>query len=184
MPPFRVIALGDSITYGYPFGQAMSWVEYASKDLKTPILNQGINGNSLGQMLKRIIVDVIDLQPKFCVVLGGSNDVYQGTDFKLMQASFEKILRHLDEAGIQPLIGLPIPIEDEAYEKILGKFRRWLKKIAKERSLKAIDFYSAFLDPKKKRPVPSYYEDGIHPSSKGYQAMAQAAVKVLRPLLG
>ena len=101
-----------------------------------------------------------------------------------MQASFEKILRHLDEARIQPLIGLPIPIEEEAYEKILGKFRRWLKKIAKERSLKAIDFYSAFLDPKKKRPVPSYYEDGIHPSSKGYQAMAQAAVKVLRPLLG
>lgn len=184
MPPYRVIALGDSLTYGYPFGQAMSWVEYASRDLKTPILNQGLNGNSLGQMLKRVTVDVIDLHPEYCVILGGTNDVYQGMEIKVMEATYEKILAKLSEARIPAILGIPTPLEeDENHEKELAKFRRWVKKYAKDHELKSIDFYAAFIDNKKKSPIPAYFEDGVHPSSKGYQAMAQAAVKVLKPLL-
>lgn len=183
MPPYRVIALGDSLTYGYPFGHAMSWVEYASKELKTKILNQGLNGNTLPQMFKRVTVDVLDLKPEYCVVLGGTNDVYQGADVKLMESNFAKIVAKLQEGKVQPVVGLPAPLEDEVYENDLGKYRRWLKKFAKDHDFKAIDFYSAFFDPKKKRVISAYFEDGIHPSSKGYQAMAQAAVKMLKPLL-
>lgn len=180
MPPYRVIALGDSLTYGYPFGKNMSWVEYASKELKVPILNQGVNGNTFREMLRRLTVDVLDLKPEICVVLGGANDIYQGAAHELMQSNFKKIAGLLVENKIRPLVGLPPPLEDEVFEKNLAKFRRWLKSYAKEEELKTIDFYAPFIDPKKKKPMATCYEDGVHPSSKGYQGMAKAAIKVLQ----
>ena len=183
MPPYRVIALGDSLTYGYPFGKNMSWVEYASKELKLPILNQGVNGNTFREMLRRLTIDVLDLKPELCIVLGGANDVYQGADLGLMQSNFSKIVEQLLENQIQPLVGLPPPVEDEVFEKNLAKFRRWLKSYAKENAFKTIDFYAPFIDAKKKKPIASCYEDGVHPSSKGYQGMAKAAVKVLQQSL-
>lgn len=181
--PYRVIALGDSLTYGYPFGKNLSWVEYAAKELRTPILNQGINGNTLRDMLRRVTVDVLDLKPEYCILFGGANDVYQGVDVDLMQSNLLKLLELLEEHEIQPILALPPPLEDEVYEKILGKFRRWIKARAKERKIPVIDFFAAFIDPKKKKPTPAFYEDGVHPSSKGYQAMAKAAVKILQPAL-
>jgi acyl-CoA thioesterase I len=183
MPLYPIIALGDSLTYGYPFGQAMSWVEYSSKELKVPILNQGTNANILQQMLRRLTIDVLDLKPDYCLILGGTNDVYQGVSLELMKSNFSKITERLLEHQILPIVGLPPPLEDAVFEKDLAKYRNWLKKHAREHSLKVIDFYSAFIDPKKKKLIHAYFEDGIHPSSKGYQAMAQAAIKVLKPLL-
>jgi lysophospholipase L1-like esterase len=184
MALYRLIALGDSLTYGYPFGKAMSWVHYTEQALGVPILNQGVNGDTFREMLYRLNRDVLDLQPQWCIVSGGANDVYQGMDPKLMEANFKKILSRLKESKVRVVVGLPAPVEDAVYEKELAKFRRWLKKTAKDLSLKTIDFYAAFIDPKKKKLIPSYFEDGVHPSSKGYQAMAREAIKALKPLLG
>ena len=183
MPPYRAIALGDSLTYGYPFGKNMSWVEYAAKELQVPILNQGINGNTLREMLRRVTIDVLDLKPEFCILLGGANDVYQGVSQGLMQSNFAKLAEQLVDSNIRPLVGLPPPVEDAVFEKELAKFRRWLKSYAKENKFPTIDFYSPFIDSKKKKPISSYFEDGVHPSSKGYQAMAKAAVETLKSVL-
>jgi len=179
-PPYRVIALGDSLTYGYPFGKNLSWVRLAEQELQIPVLNQGVNGDTFREMLRRLTIDVLDLKPEFCIVLGGANDVYQGMALALMQANFSKIVSLLKEHKVKALVGLPPPVSDGVFEKELAKFRRWLKSFAKERRLAVVDFYSPFIDPKKKKTIPSCYEDGVHPSSKGYQGMAKAAVKVLQ----
>lgn len=183
MSRYRVIALGDSLTYGYPFGKALSWVHFTEQALGLPILNQGVNGDTFREMLQRLTRDVLDLMPDVCVVSGGANDVFQGMDDKLMQSNVAKIIERLAEAKILPVLGLPAPVEDEVMEKELAKLRRWMKRAAKEQGLKVVDFYSACLDPKKKKPIPGYFEDGVHPSSKGYQAMSKEAIKILKPLL-
>lgn len=182
MAPFRIIALGDSLTYGYPFGNPLSWVQLTSDAIGIPILNQGINGDTLAHLLRRLNTDVIDLNPEFCILLGGTNDVYQGVDVELMKSNFTKLTEKLLEHNILPIVGLPPPTQDGVFEKTLTKFRNWIKRHAKAHSLKVIDFYNPFLD-KKKRILSANLEDGVHPSSKGYQAMAQAATKALSTLL-
>lgn len=183
MPPYRVIALGDSLTYGYPFGNPLSWVQIASERLELPILNQGINGDTLGHLLKRVNFDVLDLHPEFCTLLGGTNDIYQDGDVEAMKTAFTGLADKITAGKITCVVGLPPPISDSNLEKTMAKYRNWLKRYAKAEGLPVIDFHKPFLD-KAKRILPGTLEDGVHPSSKGYQLMAEAAVKVLGPLLG
>jgi len=41
----KIVAMGDSITQGYPFTNQESWVEYLAQELKFQVLNQGICGD-------------------------------------------------------------------------------------------------------------------------------------------
>ena len=38
-----IVALGDSLTYGYPYSPGSSWVGLAAKELGITIYNRGIN---------------------------------------------------------------------------------------------------------------------------------------------
>ncbi len=183
MPLYRIIAIGDSLTYGYPFGKNLSWVEQTSQALGIQILNQGVNGNTLREILRRVIIDAIDLNPEYCLVMGGANDVYQGYDLELMKSQLMKITQKLSEHKIKPILGIPPPILNKLYEKQMAKFRSWIKTFAKKKKYKVIDFYSAFLDSKKKRIMRVNLDDEVHPSLVGYKAMSEAAVKVLQSLL-
>lgn len=182
MAPYRIIALGDSLTYGYPFGQPLSWVTLASQQLGVPILNCGINGDTLSHMVRRLTQDVIDIHPQICLVMGGTNDILQETPLEQMKGHFSSLLERLLDHKILPVIGLPPPIQNAPMEKSLTKFRNWMKTQAKARSLKVMDFYKTFLD-KRKRVVAAYLEDGVHPSSVGYQMMSEVAAKVLRDVI-
>jgi lysophospholipase L1-like esterase len=182
MPLYRIIAIGDSLTYGYPFGKPLSWVEQASQALGIQILNQGVNGNSLKEILRRLTIDVLDLSPEYCIVMAGANDVYQGYDLELMKANLMKITERLTEYKIIPILGIPPPILNKVHEKKMIKFRSWLKTFARKNKFKVIDFYASFLDSKKKRVVKSNLDDEVHPSLAGYQTMTRAAIKVMQPL--
>jgi lysophospholipase L1-like esterase len=183
MAPYRIIALGDSLTYGYPFGQPLSWVTLTSDQLSIPILNRGINGDSLARMLWRLTQDVIDVHPEICLLMGGTNDILQEVPIDQMKSNFSGIIERLLNGKILPVIGLPPPIQNAPMEKILAKFRNWTRTQAKAHSLQVMDFQKPFLD-KRKHIVTGSLEDGVHPSSQGYQLMSQVAVKVLAELTG
>lgn len=182
MPTHEMIALGDSLTYGYPFGKPLSWVQRVSEELDIDILNQGTNGDTLAHLEKRLFMDVMDFSPQYCIVLGGTNDVHRGVPLDLMQQHLEKITQLLLREKILPILGLPPPIKEREFEALMIPYRRWLKRHARAHSLTVIDFYRPFLD-KIKRMRPGYLEDGVHPSAKGYQCMAEAAIKPLQRLL-
>ncbi len=182
MAPYPVVAFGDSLTYGYPFGNPLSWVQRVSDELNVPILNQGANGDSLAHLLRRVNFDVLDLHPKICIILGGTNDIFQGTDLNTMKANFTKLTEKLLDHKVLPVIGLPPPIKDAKLEKTMTTYRNWLKRHAKACSLKVIDFHKPFLD-KQKRIRSVNLEDGVHPSSKGYELMAQTALPILQKIL-
>lgn len=183
MPQFPIVALGDSLTYGYPFGRKYSWVERLSQNLGVPIANEGVNGNTLREMHSRIMVDVVDYDPRFVLFLGGVNDVFHGISLEAMENHFKNTIDFLSKNKIKTIVCLPPPLREPQYEKTLKSFRRFITNYARKKKLPVINFYSAFLDRSKKRMLPSLTEDGIHPSVDGYERMAETALPVLKKAL-
>jgi len=185
MKKYKVIALGDSITYGYPFGQKYSWVGLVSQKLGIPIENSGINGNTFRDMAHRLVFDVLDLHPSFVILMGGANDIYQGYTVEKLEHHFLKIAKALQEHKIQPIVALPPPVDEKGLELKLDSFRNFLKKQARKFKWPLLNFYTPFLDPKKKtkRVQAGLLEDGVHPSASGYRLMAETAYPVLSKVL-
>ncbi len=181
MPP-KIIALGDSLTYGSPFGNAFSWVERVSQTLGIPLINAGVNGNTFWDMGQRLLVDVIDQNPDYVILLGGANDIYQGTPSKTLEERYEKIVKTLLENKIRPILALPPPIRIKNLEKTFILFRLFIKRLAKKKSLPLINFYECFFMGGK-RINPTFFEDKVHPSALGYQQMTDVAILALQKIL-
>lgn len=151
MQRFRIIALGDSITYGYPFGHRYSWVTLLSEKLGEPICNAGSNGDTLRDLKKRIWSDAIDRHPEYVILSAGANDIYQQSTQHIMEEIFKRIIQTLQESNIKPILCLQPPIDDIDLEKQFKSFRKFIKNQAKANSFPLINFYDPFLDSRKRK---------------------------------
>jgi lysophospholipase L1-like esterase len=70
-----IVCLGDSITYGFPYGPATSWAARLSENIEARVINKGINGNTTSDMLARFERDVLKYKPTHLILMGGINDV-------------------------------------------------------------------------------------------------------------
>ena len=41
----KIVAMGDSLTEGYPYTRRESWLTYLERELQCEVLNRGLNGN-------------------------------------------------------------------------------------------------------------------------------------------
>lgn len=69
--------------------------------------NYGVSGDRLDQILTRLD-NVINREPQYCIVEGGTNDITQGRTFLEMTRSWLEIVKRLQDEGITPVI-TPIP---------------------------------------------------------------------------
>ena len=75
--PVKIVCLGDSLTYGFPYGPQASWVTYLSNAYGPGLCNAGVNGNTMEDMAARFDRDVLAKKPAMVVILGGTNDAYR-----------------------------------------------------------------------------------------------------------
>ena len=176
----QIVALGDSITYGFPYTPMESWVHLAAAQCGLNISNQGMCGGTTGGMAARFNRDVLALKPQAVILLGGANDVFSYIELAAMQENMADMVSMAEQQGILPILGLPTPCDyDEEIQ--LAEFRCWLKKFAQTKTLPVIDFYTPLLGKKGKFDA-GMAVDGIHPTIKGYECMAEAAVIILENL--
>jgi acyl-CoA thioesterase-1 len=171
-PP--VVAVGDSITWGFPYGPHASWVRRVAEALGTEIRNLGVNGDTLADMRARIPA-VVALGPRCCVLSGGTNDASQGRAPEDMARDVGEMVEVLREAGIFPLVGTPPPYRDPYCERQLAAYRHVLNAYAGTRGVRVIHFDRAFRDADGE-PRRRLYADITHPSLEGYEAMARHVV--------
>ncbi len=176
----RIVCLGDSLTYGYPYGPRYSWVYYAARKSGLNLVNAGVNGDTIEDMARRFQKDVLERKPVAVVILGGTNDAFC-SEITIAQTVYylEEMIKEAVDNNIQPVLGLPIPVDEpliaEKLERICSSYRDTASRL----KVPVIDFAAPFLDPRSGSPRADLYVDGVHPNRTGYEVMGETAVVAL-----
>ena len=185
----RVVFLGDSITDGWRLNEYFA----DARDF----VNRGISGQITGQMLGRMMADVIDLKPVAVLVLAGTNDIGRGVSLDAIEDNLTMIAELAEAGKITPLFASLLPISDYHKDEnpgYLQSVRRppqsiravntWLEGFCRQHNYVYVDYYSKLVDAAGFMQA-DLSDDGLHPNSKGYRVMAPIAVaaldKVLQP---
>lgn len=174
----QMLAIGDSITYGFPYDPACSWVNLVSRQLHTPIANRGICGETTGDMLDRFESEIAAHKAEIVIITGGSNDAYFGISVPDLVANLSEMLTISRRSGLIPVIGLPPPIIGKE-EARLAEYRQSLRELAAEFSAPILDFYLPFVDTEGGHIRTGLLVDEVHPNLAGYAAMAEVAQLLL-----
>lgn len=169
-----IVALGDSITYGYPYTPMVSWAEELKNVTGCKVINSGVPGDTFADMLLRLEDDVFLYKPDIVTVMGGTNDVYVGYSQLQMQMNFKEVSDKIKEKKANVVIGLPLPVDDSS-EGSLQKWRQWLLEYAENQHIPVIDFYSDFVDEQGKIKE-ELLVDGCHPNKEGYRVMGMRVI--------
>ncbi|NLW06366.1 MAG: GDSL family lipase [Clostridia bacterium] len=187
-----IVAIGDSLTWGYPFGPRASWLCLTAHDTGLAVQNKGVNGETTGEMLARFEADVIGVRPAVVTILGGTNDAWQGVTVAKVRNNVQAMLDKARQAGIQAVVCLPPPLclregfISQAFLRemslFLDAYRDAYRELAQLHSLSVLDFYRPLLEPGSRWGRAEYFNDAAHPNRRGYQEMAAAALKLFKKL--
>lgn len=166
-----VTLLGDSITAGYGLPAAAALPARLQAALSrlgvaTRVRAAGVSGDTAADGLARLDFSV-EPDTALCVVALGGNDLLQGIDPKVTQASLDRIVHRLKARGIAVLLaGLSAP-------KIIGAgyardFDAVFPKVARAQG---VPLYADLLAGVEGRPG-LLQRDGVHPDAAGAAIIA------------
>ena len=197
MKEIRLVALGDSLTYGYG---VLTQVAFPSRlaaelpenrgEINWKIYNRGINGETTREAKLRLDGCVLRLKPHICTILLGSNDSALNEGQYRTLWEYEKNLRFIIEQLMAekhgdpfnngfclPILITPPPVVDTDFYPFtttdrLELFRNIVLKLAEEYHLPVIDVFEAFTEIHKNEGFEAYDAlfqfDGVHWSNHGY----------------
>ena len=179
----KAVLLGDSITEGL----ARQDPDFFTKN---NFLGRGISGQTTSQILVRMRPDVVNLHPKYVVILCGINDIAlndgHAVDVEAAVGSIKSMCDIARANKIKPILCslLPSykfhwrPSVTDCYEKVL-QFNELLKSYAKEQHLKYVDYFT-LLSGEDGKIRPEYSKDTVHPTLEGFKAMEGYLLEVLK----
>ncbi|WP_183509880.1 SGNH/GDSL hydrolase family protein [Methylobacterium brachythecii] len=192
--PLRIVAFGSSSTQGV--GASTPAAAYPAR-LETvlkralpqhsagiSVLNRGIGGEAVDEMLARLDRDVIGEHPDLVIWQTGSNDALRGVSLDHFREETEAAVRRIREAGIDVILMEPqwCPRFDAtpgAY-----RFRDAVRQIGVRLDVPVIRRSSLMRDwiaQAKLTHTELFSADGLHMADRGYDLLAQAAAEdVLR----
>jgi lysophospholipase L1-like esterase len=191
MPPAgklpRVVFLGDSITDAWRLNEYFTGRDF---------VNRGIAGQTTLQMLARFEQDVVSLNPKLVVVLGGTNDIAVGISVNQIEANLTTIGDLAKAHGIKVVFASILPVsdyhkaDDPHYEMTVSRppetiqaINTWMRGWCQSQGWTYMDYYTAMVD-SAGRMQADLSDDGLHPNAKGYRVMSPVALDAIGRVLG
>ncbi len=186
--PVDMLFIGDSITEA--FETNMYFREYGF------IVNRGIGGEKLSELVKRFKADCLDLKPRLAIVASGVNDTaplyYQMKEGKeitradennllaQMQENYRFVLEEAKKAKIKLWLAsvLPLGTSDFRSELIL-RINDIIKGLCQEYDTVYIDYHSHLCEQDGKTLQPVHFGDDLHPHVKGYNRMYEVLTNLL-----
>lgn len=196
----RYLFQGDSITdcgrgdYGNPYATGCGYPRLLEADLMAQdgdceVMNCGISGNRVVDLLARWKRDCLNLKPDVITILIGVNDVWHefgnhdGVSVLLFEEVYRILLRETFAALPQTrliLMGayvMPGPATTPDWDVFSGEVaarREVTRKLAEEFGLTYVDLQEAFDEAQKKFPAQRWTGDGVHPTAAGHEVIAEA----------
>ena len=200
-----VICFGDSLTAGFqsptrdnptgretPYGQFLQ--SYVSDVVQVRI--SGICGELTGEMVMRFPRDVLDHQPGYVPILGGTNDLGWNTSPSEIMGNLATMYEQTLAMG-----GVPIPVtvpsirvEDasgsrEGQEWVAehlarrSQLNKLIQDYAGSKDMVCVDLFTVTAEPASGQLAAIYSNDGIHLTTAGYRLFAEQVAHILKPLL-
>ncbi|MDD6252839.1 MAG: GDSL-type esterase/lipase family protein [Bacteroidales bacterium] len=179
----KAVLFGDSITDAWPRQDPDFFNE-------NNLVGRGISGQTTTQILCRMREDVVNLRPKYVVILAGINDIAindgHAPDVRRAVENIKAMCDIAKANKIKPVICSLLPsyrigwrpsITDAA-EKV-AEFNALLKAYAKENKIAFADYYMLFADENNHMPE-KYSKDTVHPNIEGYRLMESCLLKFLK----
>jgi len=176
----RAVFMGDSITDNW-----------AKKDMDfftaNNFVGRGISGQTTSHMLVRFRRDVVDLNPKYVVIMAGTNDIALNNG----EISHENILGNIISMceiakanKIKPILCSVLPADRFRWRPQLTpaedivKLNKMIQEYAKSARIPYVDYHSVLKDENNALPE-KHAADGVHPNLDCYKIMEEIIVKYL-----
>lgn len=180
----RVVFIGDSITD--------NWQNLGANFWTNGLVDRGISGQTTPQMLVRFRQDVIELKPQAVHIMAATNDIAGNTGATTMDTVKGNIQSMAELArghGIKVMLASVPPAaafpwaKDKRPALQIAELNSWLKQYAMANGYTYVDYHPvlATADGSMK---PGLASDGVHPTEKGYAAMAPVAAAAVKETLG
>ena len=168
----KIVAFGDSITYGYGAKPDHSYPSILQKLSGIDVVNAGRNGETTAEGLKRLPVILKRHKPDLLILCEGGNDFLQGVDEVQIKENLRTMIQEAKGEGVEVvLIAVPrltlFGLDDAPlYEELAEE----------ENVLLIDDLLEEILS------TPSLKSDRIHPNEKGYERLAKEVMNTLDSL--
>lgn len=168
-PDARVLAFGDSITYGTGAAEGESYPAVLQNIISRTVINAGIPGETTAEGLRRLPSVIEEQRPALMVLCLGGNDFLRKLDEGEANKNLREMVRFAKGKGVDvvligvPRLGFSLTVP-EFYGEIAKEFNipyegKILRSILSKGNLKS---------------------DYIHPNAQGYRRMAEAIAEFLR----
>ena len=158
-------------------------------DTDIQLINKGVSGNEVCDLLARVESDVIDLNPDAVVIMIGINNVIhkfkygKELNFKQFERDLTELLTVLKEAGITVIFLEPflLPAPDKRRMRTLfDEELKIISKVAGEIADEFVAYDEMFNGLMESIPYTEYSADGVHPTHRGSRLIADTAIKAIR----
>ena len=179
-----VVFLGDSLTAGFNLSPKDALPEQVSlrlNEAKRPVkvINAGVSGDTSANGLARYDWSVKDVNPDFLIVALGANDYLLDLSPETTQTNLSKILSKAETDNISViLVGLKPRTKAEAGSRD-AKFGAIYPELASQFD---VPLYPALLEGVRDNSK-LLQGDGLHPTAKGVEVMADRLSDFLNPLI-
>ena len=209
----KVVFLGDSITQqgenfegeGTYKGFITSLRENVSQEVE--LINKGIGGNKVPDLLLRYNDDVLKLKPNIVFIYIGINDVWHkydwgsGTDIDIYEKGLRKIITDIKAVGAKIILCTPTVIGEnngefklnnnfkdidtmEIMNKDLDAFSDVVRNLSSEFNTYLLDLrkkFKEYISENNDQNMPKgvLTSDGVHLNNEGNKLIADAMIKFL-----
>lgn len=154
-------------------------------------VDRGVSGQNTTQMLARFDKDIVDLNPKVVVIMGGTNDLAQGVTKKQILANITAMAEKAEAAGIKVVLCSVTPCNDN-YSKLSPKnkgphiieLNGMIKEYADSKGFTYCNYWPALVAEDQLALHPDYrLYDNLHPGPDGYDVMEAIIKPIIDSLL-